>query len=112
VFNIAQPARVWNPRRHKSVCRKTRAPHPQIRDDLGLRIRSDIAFLCAMPRIPVASLVCLFVFAMLRAVSAERLSQYPDRSLTSYCIETSAGACSAADAASRRGAKRNREGER
>jgi glycosyltransferase involved in cell wall biosynthesis len=62
-----------------------RAAHPEIRDDLQLRLRSYIAFLRGVPSMPVASVVCLFVFAIavLRAVSTQRLSQYPDRSLTS-----------------------------
>ena len=57
-----------------------RATHPQIRDDRGLRLRSYIAFLRGMPSMPIASLVCLFVFAIavLRAMTAQWLSQYPD----------------------------------
>ena len=62
-----------------------RATHPEIRDDLNWRLRSYAAFLRGIPSMPVASLVCLFVFAIaaLRAVSAHRPSQYPGRSLTS-----------------------------
>ena len=62
-----------------------RATHPEIRDDIWLRLRSYIAFLRGMPSMPIASLVCLFVFAVatLRAACAHRPSQYRDHSLTS-----------------------------
>ena len=55
-----------------------RATHPEIRDDIWLRLRSYITFLRGIPSMPIASLVCLLVFAIavLRAAGAHRPSPY------------------------------------